>query len=289
MPQAKPLVSTITPVLNGEKYIAQNLCSIKIQTYPNIEMIVVDNYSTDQTRKIARQYGAQVYLHGPERTNQDNFGVQKAKGRYVFITGCDMVLDKDYIRQAVTLCERRGVDAVYAHVVTRTQGFWSQVKGLERQCYLNDPSHEAARFFRRDLFLKLGGFRTDLVLHGDDYDMQKRLDQGGYRTGTIPAVETHIDEIDSLQTVFLKSFYYGFNSKKYLHENPVYALKQLSPLRRAFFRNWKIFILHPVLSGGLVIFKLIQYSSATAGLFFALMGGKKIAHQFHNRIYRKEA
>ncbi len=285
----KPLVSTITPVLNGEKYIAENLRSIQKQTYPHIEMIVVDNYSTDQTRQIAKSFGAQVYLHGPERTNQDNFGVEKAKGKYVFITGCDMVLDRDYIRQAVKLCEQKKIDAVYAHVATQERGFWSKVKGLERRCYINDPLHEAARFLRRDLFLKLGGFRTDLVLHGDDYDLQKRLDRGGYRTGTISALETHIDEIDSLQTIFLKSFYYGFNSKKYLQENPVYAIKQLSPLRGAFFRHWKVFIRHPVLSGGLTVFKLIQYSCATAGLFFALMGGKKIAHQFHNRIYRKAA
>lgn len=281
-----PLVSTITPVLNGEKYIAQNLQSIENQTYKNIEMIVVDNYSTDRTREIAQKMGARVYLKGPERATQDNYGVKKARGKYVFITGCDMVLDQDYIEKAVECCIANHLDAIYAHVVTKERGFWSRVKGLERLCYINDQRHEAARFLRRDVFLKLSGFRPDLVLHGDDYNMQKRLDEGGYKTGSIRAVETHIDEIDSLKLIFLKSFYYGYNSKQYLKENPVYATAQLSPIRGAFLKNWPLFLNHPLLTLGFMVFKTVQYSSAMAGLFFALGGGQRVAKKFHQKIYR---
>lgn len=280
-----PLVSTITPVLNGEKYIAENLKSIKNQTYPNIEMIVVDNFSKDKTVDIAKKMGAVVYKKGPERASQDNYGVKMAKGKYVFITGCDMVLDKDYIEQCVNQCEKEGYDAIYASVVSRLTNYWSKVKGLERDVYIGDDFIESARFFKRDIFLKLGGYDTKMVLHGDDYEMQKRINDAGYKTGRITAVETHIDEIDSLKITFLKSFYYGMNSLQYLTKYKGYAATQLMPVRSAYFRNWKMFAKKPHLTAGFIVFKVVQYSSATTGLLFAMLGLNKFAGSFHKKIY----
>ncbi len=280
-----PLVSTITPVLNGEKYIAENLRSIKNQTYPNIEMIVVDNFSKDKTVDIAKKMSAVVYKKGPERASQDNYGVKMAKGKYVFITGCDMVLDKDYIEQCVEQCENHGYDAIYASVVSRLTNYWSKVKGLERDVYIGDDFIESARFFKRDLFLKLGGYDTKMVLHGDDYEMQKRINDAGYKTGRITAVETHIDEIDSLKITFLKSFYYGMNSLQYLKKYKGYAATQLMPVRTAYFRNWKMFAKKPHLTLGFAVFKVVQYSSATTGLIFAMLGLNKFADSFHKKIY----
>jgi glycosyltransferase involved in cell wall biosynthesis len=284
-----PLVSTITPVLNGEKYIADNLESIKKQTYKNIEMIVVDNFSTDKTIVIAKKYGATVYKKGPERSSQDNYGVKMAKGKYVFITGCDMVLDRDYIEKCVDQCEKKGFDAIYASVKSRTTNYWSKVKGLEREIYIGDDFIESARFFRRDVFLKLGGYDATLVLHSDDYDMQKRLNDAGFKTGRIDSYETHIDEIDSIKEVFLKSFYYGMNSLKYLKKYKGYATTQLFPVRTAYFRNWKKFATNPGLTVGFFVFKIVQYLSATMGLLFAILHLDRFNSLFHKAIYKKHS
>lgn len=283
-----PLVSTITPVLNGEQYIRESLNSIKNQTYPNIEIIVVDNFSTDKTVEIAKKLGAIVYLKGPERASQDNYGVKMAKGKYVFITGCDMVLDPNYIEKCVKRCENEGYDAVYASVKSKTTNFWSKVKGLERDAYIGDDFIESARFLKREVFLKLGGFDTSLVFHADDYDMQRRLDKVGYRTGRINAVETHIDEIDSIKEVFLKSFYYGMHSWGYIKKQRGYAVKQLMPVRSAYLRNYKMFLQHPLLTSGLILFKFIQYSAASFGLLFGILRIKKLSKVFHHLIYRKD-
>ena len=282
-----PLVSTITPVLNGEKYIAQNLESIKKQTYPRIEMIVVDNFSTDNSVKIAIKLGAKVYQKGPERASQDNFGVKKAKGKYVFITGCDMVLDKDYFEKCVYQCESKGYAAVYSSVKSKTTNFWSKVKWLEREMYIGDDFIESARFFRRDIFIKLGGFDASLVLHADDYDMQKRLNEAGYKTGRIDSYETHIDEIDSLREVFLKSFYYGINSYNYLKKYPKYASAQLFPFRAAFLRNYNLLLKFPFLTTGLFIFKIIQYFAASSGLLIAVLNLDQVSRSLQGIIYKK--
>ncbi len=284
-----PLVSTITPVLNGEKYIAENLQSLKNQTYHNIEIIVVDNFSTDKSVEIAKAMGAVVYQKGPERASQDNYGVQMAKGQYVFITGCDMVLDKDYIEQCVRCCEEGNYDAVYASVKSKTNNFWSKVKGLERDMYIGDDFIESARFFKRDVFLALGGFDTTLVINADDYDMQRKLNNAGYKTGRITATELHIDEIDSIKEVFLKSFYYGMNSWEYIKRQRGYAVKQLFPVRRAYVKNFRMLREHPVLALGFIVFKFVQYLSASAGLVFGMLGTKKVSALFHRRIYKNQS
>lgn len=285
--EKNPLVSTITPVLNGEKYIVDHLLSIKNQSYSNIEMIVVDGFSGDRTVEKAKNMGATVYQQGPERASQDNYGVQMAKGKYIFITGCDMVLDKDYIEQCVCCCEEGNYDAVFASVKSKTINFWSKVKGLERDLYIGDNFIESARFFKRDVFLKLGGFDTKLVINADDYDMQRKLNAAGYKTGRITATELHIDEIDSIKEVFLKSFYYGMNSLKYIKKNPIYATKQLMPIRKAFFRNYKMFLEQPRLTFGFIIFKFVQYGSACLGLLVGIVNIKKMSNYFHKSIYKK--
>ena len=54
MDNDKPLVSVIIPTLNSEKYLKNTLESIRNQPYSNIEILVVDNHSTDNTREIAK-------------------------------------------------------------------------------------------------------------------------------------------------------------------------------------------------------------------------------------------
>jgi len=283
-----PLVSYIITVKNGEKYIGRTLKGVKNQTYKNIELIVVDNYSTDKTGEIAKKYGAKVYLKGPERSAQLKYGLEKSKGKYIFTTGCDLVADRDYIEKAVKTCEEKNYDAIYTSVVSETHNFWSKVKGLERLCYIGDNLHEAARFLKKGVFLKIGGFDDKLRLHGDEYDVQARLDKKGYKTGRIDAVETHIDEIDSLKEVFFKSFYYGYNSKKYIQKHTAHSLNQLQPFRTVFLKKWPLLLKKPHLTFGLIVFKIVQYSSAIAGILIALIGGEKVAKKFHQAIYKNK-
>ena len=77
-----PMVSVIVPTCNSAKTLELCLKSIKTQTYPNIEIIIVDKNSADNTRKIAEKYG-KVFIKGPERSAQRNFGASQAAGEYL--------------------------------------------------------------------------------------------------------------------------------------------------------------------------------------------------------------
>jgi glycosyltransferase involved in cell wall biosynthesis len=75
--QKSTRVSVIVPTKNSQQYLARCLASIKKQKHNDIEIIVVDNNSSDKTKAIARKYTNLVFNKGPERSSQRNFGVRK--------------------------------------------------------------------------------------------------------------------------------------------------------------------------------------------------------------------
>ncbi|MEM5826347.1 MAG: glycosyltransferase family A protein, partial [Candidatus Aenigmatarchaeota archaeon] len=103
---SKPLVSIIIPTYNSEKTIAKCLESIKNQSYKNIEVIVVDRFSKDKTAEIAKEYGARIFKLNSERAKAKNFGLKKAKGKYVCFIDSDMELTNNVIDKCVATIEK---------------------------------------------------------------------------------------------------------------------------------------------------------------------------------------
>ncbi len=87
----KPLISIITAVLNGEKYLEQTIKSIINQTYPNIEYIIIDGGSTDGTMDIIDRYKDKISYCVSEKdrgiSNAFNKGVTASKGQYINFQG----------------------------------------------------------------------------------------------------------------------------------------------------------------------------------------------------------
>jgi glycosyltransferase involved in cell wall biosynthesis len=100
-------ISVIIPVFNGEKYVAQCLENILHQTYKNLEIIVIDDGSTDNSATIAEQYPVQVIRQenqGPSVSR--NKGIEAATGEYIHFMDVDDWINLDYythMAEAVTL------------------------------------------------------------------------------------------------------------------------------------------------------------------------------------------
>src|SRR3989338_2417124 len=109
----QPLVSVIVPTKNSEKFLEKCLTSIKNQTYKKIELIVVDNNSTDKTKKIAEKFTNKTFIHGPERSSQRNYGAKKSSGKYLYFVDSDFLLDENVISQC--LKEITNHDAIVVH------------------------------------------------------------------------------------------------------------------------------------------------------------------------------
>ena len=99
----KPLVSITIPSYNSEKMLPRCLNAISKQTYPNIEVLVIDSHSTDRTIGIATNYGARVIQCDGKLLAARYLGVKEAKGEYVALIDTDQVLKPETIERAVDL------------------------------------------------------------------------------------------------------------------------------------------------------------------------------------------
>lgn len=269
MASSRPLVSVLVPTKNSQKYLNQCLKSIKNQSYKNIEIIVIDNFSQDKTLAIAQKYTPKVYQKGPERTAQLNFGAQKAKGKYLYRLDSDFIVDKNHIKNMVAKCEREGFDGIATfNRSDPTKSFWAKVRNLERETYRNDNLILASRFLSKEAFEQVGGFDEELIA-AEDYDLQNRLLQKGFRIGKVKTADTHLGEPDSIFQIAKENFYYGETLAKYLRKHPRRGLKQAFPIRPSYLKHWQSFAQHPILTLGLIIMKAIIYFSAGLGFLAA--------------------
>ncbi len=272
----EPLVSVVVPTFNSAAIIEECLESIKAQTYPRIEVIVVDSFSSDGTDRIAERYG-RVFSFGkdPKQKNvfgapyQRNFGVSQATGELVYIVDSDMRLTPDVVRSGVELVIG-GADAVIVPEASYGEGFWARCRALEKECYnrMDRSRTDAARFVRKAVWDALGGLDASLG-GGDDWDFQARLDRGGYKTMKMAPAVRHYEGRLTLRKQIRKKFVYGKTALKYFekHAHDKGGLvAQYSFLRVDFLKNLGVLARQPVCAVGVFILKTVEYSAALAGM-----------------------
>jgi len=264
----KPLVSVIVPTKNSAGFLAACLQSVRNQTYPNIELIVVDNYSKDTTIHIANQYTSRIYIRGPERSAQRNFGVERASGKYVGVIDSDMELTPCVIEVCVQAMETdpRPAGAIIPEE-SFGEGFWAKCKQLERSFYNGVPGIEAARFMTRDTYRRLGGYDETLV-SGEDWDLERRLEQTG-RVAHITEVIRHNEGHLRLIRTLKKKYYYARHAAAYLRKRPEKSLlnAQAGPLQRykLFFSQPARLLVHPLIGLGMLTMKTAEFAAGALG------------------------
>ena len=265
-----PLVSVIITTKNEHDVISDILESIKKQTYRNSEIILVDNHSSDKTLNIAKGFTKKVFTKGPERSAQRNFGVEKARGEYVLILDADMVLTKKVLEEAIELFEKeKAVGAVVIPEKSFGIGFWTKFKIFEREFYEGEDSIEAARFFKRTLFNKFGGYDKSIT-GPEDWDLPLRMRKAGIKIGRVKSFILHNERRFSPFKSAKKKFYYASHARVYLSRHPEMVVSQGNLLfRTVFLRKWPKLITHPYLSIGMFFVRLIEMSAALAGVLYS--------------------
>ena len=102
-------VTVIIPIHNGEKYLQRCIDSILNQSYKNIELLVIDDNSTDDTYKVLQKYLKLPNVRfikntdtlGPAKTR--NIGLQNAKSPYILFLDCDDWIDLNCIKKAIQI------------------------------------------------------------------------------------------------------------------------------------------------------------------------------------------
>jgi glycosyltransferase involved in cell wall biosynthesis len=105
-----PLVSIIVPVFNGEQYLRESLDSILAQSYPNTELLIMDDASTDGTAEIIASYGNRVKAYRQPQNRgiygNMNDGIAMARGEYIAIYHADDIYHSNIVEREVDFLER---------------------------------------------------------------------------------------------------------------------------------------------------------------------------------------
>ena len=265
MKNKPPIVSVVIVTLNEEKHIGNCLKSIIAQTYPQdrLEIIVVDNASTDRTVLIAKKYTRKVYNKGPQRSAQRNYGHSKATGKFFLYLDADMSLSPKVIKSCVQhMTSNPSLAGLYIPEIVAGNSYWSRVRRFERSFY-DSTVIDCVRFLRTSVFQAVGGF--DVTMTGpEDWDFDKKVRfLGPVRLITEPLYHNE-SEFDLRKYLAKKSFYAKSFSKyinKWGKEDPD-VKKQFNPFYRlvgVFVENrkWLKVIASPHLYVGVLFLRIL--------------------------------
>ena len=114
----KPLVTVIIPIYNSSRFLADCLDSVIKQSYKNIEIICVDDGSSDNSAVIAQaymRYDSRISLISQENLGQSaarNRALKVARGKYVSFIDSDDLIENEFFSKAISILEKKKVDAV---------------------------------------------------------------------------------------------------------------------------------------------------------------------------------
>ena len=194
-----PRVTVVVASYNGERTLEHCLTSLKGLNYPDYEVVLVDDGSTDSTREIAQGHPELRYIRHETNLGLSaarNTGITAASGSIVAFTDSDCRADRDWLYYLVgdlVRSEFVGIggpnlpppeDPAVAAVVMAAPGGPAQVMLTDRQAE-HIPGCNMA-FYKRALE-EVGGFDPIFRQAGDDVDLCWRLQQAGYTIGFSPA------------------------------------------------------------------------------------------------------
>ncbi len=195
---ATPSVSILVPVYNGEATLARCLDSALTQDYPALEVVVIDDHSTDRTPQVLAGFAGRARMlcnaqnSGIARTY--NRAIRESRGEVVLMLASDCALAAtDYVTRLVRHFADPAVGAVAGKAIipdfaaaASTERIFTRLNILD----INDPDtgvHEVnfvevrCDGFRRSVLEAVGGLNEDLFRSNEDQDLSIRIARHGYR------------------------------------------------------------------------------------------------------------
>lgn len=184
-------VSIVTVYYNRAEHVSASIRSLVDQTFPDLEIIVVDDGSTDGTWAALQEFAAEPRVRLLRQANQGftralNNGIQASKGTYVAVHGSgDISFPERIARQVAVLDRREDVQVVgclydnsESHNAAVQRGLTDLDPDLFRQLLRRDPFTHGALMYRREGFERVGGYR-EFFRFAQDRDFLLRLAEFG--------------------------------------------------------------------------------------------------------------
>lgn len=268
----QPLVSVIIPTFNSERFLEKCLSSLKRQTYERLEIIVVDDGSTDSTIGIAERHGCKV-IKSPKvgRAAAKNEGVRHSFGEHLVFVDSDMELTPNVVSECVNLVESEShVGGVVIPERSVGNSFWVKVRDFERGFYAESVV-ESARFFPTKLVKEVEGYEENLIFF-EESTLPYKIQKKGYNVfARVNSVILHHEENFSLITWLRKKSYYGKTIHIYGNKYRDYSRMQTSMWLRfsLFVKSYRRFLSRPELALGVIVLKSLEYLATASGARFS--------------------
>lgn len=194
----KGLVSVIIPVYNGESHLEELVESLKNQTYKKIEVILVDNNSTDNSKKILEKLSKENTSFKILSNNRNegycggcNKGIENACGEFLLFLSQDRIMNNDWIEKTSAEMKKNEKIGCIVGAVIR-EGASSPEYGHSYDVYgavlINGINNESNLFFgggtvliRKKVLDEIGGFDPEFFIYQEDVDICWRIRLSGYQ------------------------------------------------------------------------------------------------------------
>lgn len=253
----QPLVSINIPTYNSEKTLTETLKAIKNQNYKNIEIIIIDSYSKDETVKIAKKFGSKIVYYNGTLLGARAAGVKSSKGKFILLIDSDQIINKNTIGNALDKMKYYDMVWLYERSYNPKKMLekWYDSDRMLTQDYAQDFIEPVGgtilpRFYKRQLLEKVFEHIPVKILplcvahdHAIIYYEAKKISDkvAGIGTKENPAIWHR--EPWSWSNLFKKTYRYGVTTRK-LVENKVYPdlLRSKNKGRKIKLGNLKISI-----------------------------------------------
>lgn len=183
------LVSVVIPCFNHSAYILEAVNSVLNSSYPNIEIIIVDDGSKDNSSEVARDIMSRhenvFYINqsnqGPSTAR--NRGIQEAKGEYILPLDADDKISNQYIEQAFEVLKNDpGIKVVFckAEFFGKKTGLW-ELKEFSLKKLATDNMIFSCAMFRKEDWEKVGGYSNELIGGWEDWEFWISMLKNGGR------------------------------------------------------------------------------------------------------------
>lgn len=189
-----PKVSVVVATHNGQKYLKENLTSLVDLDYPDYEILVIDDGSTDSSAEIARSF-PEVKLVQQKKSGLSaarNLGIQESQGEWVAFTDDDCKVSRKWLHYAISRALEKNWDGIggpnfapdgdnlIASAVHLAPGAPTHVLLTDE---LAEHIPGCNMIFRKQALQTVGGFNPIFTTAGDDVDICWRLQESGATIG----------------------------------------------------------------------------------------------------------
>ena len=201
-------VSVIIPTRNSAEALRRCLQSVKAQSHPVDEIVVVDAFSSDNTREIALELGGKVVLASGTQAAARNVGLASSQGEYVLFLDSDQQLEESVVEDCISKSVRDGVDAVKIPELFVGVNFWGCCSALWKNSMVKAWGSEGGipRFYRRSILPQHSAYKDNLRFW-EDLELYQRIRQAAGNAWCRGRVIHY--EIASLRDVVKKYLSYG--------------------------------------------------------------------------------